>query len=381
MSSLKKTYLSLGSNLGNKLEHLQNAINAIHTQIGSVLKVSSVYKTSSWGFSGNDFLNICIEIQTVLSSEDVLQEIVSIEKKLGRIQKTTNGYEDRVIDIDILCYKDEVFFSEALIIPHPKMLERNFVLVPLNEIASNFIHPIQKSSISKCLKNCIDRQEVKLCSAQLIKPKSLREHYNYIAIEGNIGAGKTSLAEMLANDFHTKLVLERFAENPFLPKFYGDKQRFAFLLEMSFLTDRYQQINENLRQCNVSRSFTISDYYFFKSLIFAKVTLQKEEFQLYKNIFEIMHKEVVKPDLFIYLHQEPERLLENIKKRGRVFEQNINVSYLETIHNEYLTYINAANYLNFAIIDVSNLDFVKNTKDYNLILTKIKSIKKKMILL
>ncbi len=373
MSRLKKTYLSIGSNLGNKLEHLQNAINAINTQVGSVEKISSVYNTSSWGFSGNDFLNICIEIQTVLAPNAILQEILSIEKELGRMQKTTNGYEDRVIDIDILCYKDDIFFSETLIIPHPKMLERNFVLVPLHDIAPNFIHPIQKTTISNCLKNCADHQEVKLCTAQLTQPKRLTENYNYIAIEGNIGAGKTSLAQMLSNDFQAKLVLERFADNPFLPKFYEDKQRFAFLLEMRFLTDRYQQIHEDVSQSNVFRSFTVSDYYYFKSLIFAKVTLRKEEFQLYKNVFEIMQKQVVKPDLLVYLHQEPERLLENIKKRGRIFEQTINRSYLETIHNGYLTYINSQNHLNVLIIDVSNLDFVKNTKDYNSILTKIKS--------
>lgn len=142
---------------------------------------------------------------------------------------------------------------------------------------------------------------------------SIFSKYNYIAIEGNIGAGKTSLAHKIALDFNAKLVLERFADNPFLPKFYEDNARYAFPLEMSFLADRYQQISDDLSQFELFKDFIVSDYDVFKSLIFAKVTLLPEEFTLYRKLFHIMYKDMVKPDLYIYLYQNTERLLRNIK--------------------------------------------------------------------
>lgn len=371
MKNRKTTYLSLGTNLGNKIENLQNAVDTIHKRIGFVVKVSSVYKTASWGFSGEDFFNICIEVKTNLSPDRLLELALQIEKDLGRKRNNSDVYQNRVIDIDILLYKNEIVLSEKLIIPHPKMLARNFVLIPLNEISPNFLHPIQKQTIRQCLEAVKDNTEISLVRENIKKPPTLKDKYNYIAIEGNIGAGKTTLAKMLSKDFNTKLVLERFAENPFLPKFYEQKDRYAFPLEMSFLADRYQQITEGLAQFNLFKSFIISDYYIFKSLIFAKITLQKEEFALYRKLFDIMYKEITKPDLYVYLNQKPTRLLDNIKKRGRKYEQKIEINYLEMIHKGYLSYINSTNNLKFIIIDVSNLDFVKNADDYNVIVNKL----------
>jgi 2-amino-4-hydroxy-6-hydroxymethyldihydropteridine diphosphokinase len=373
MENRKTTYLSLGTNLGNKIENLQSAINIIHKQIGFVSQISSIYKTASWGFSGEDFFNICIEVKTNLSSKRLLKIAQQIEKDLGRKRSAVNEYQNRIIDIDILLFESEIILSEELIVPHSKMLLRNFVLVPLNEIASDIIHPIKRQSIKHCLQEVDDKTEINIIKEKLKIPITLKDKYNYIAIEGNIGAGKTTLAKMLSKDFNTKLVLERFAENPFLPKFYKQKDRYAFPLEMSFLADRYQQITENLGQFNLFKSFIISDYYIFKSLIFAKITLQKEEFLLYRKLFDIMYKEIMKPDLYVYLHQEPEKLLRNIKKRGRDYEQKIEVNYLEMIHKGYLSYIYSTNNLKFIIIDASNLDFVKSPEDYNLILNKLVS--------
>ena len=373
MKKRKITYLSIGTNLGNKIDNLQNAVNLIHQQVGLVSKISSVYKTDSWGFSGENFLNICIEVQSNLSSQLLLKKVLQIEKDIGRKRKSISGYENRLIDIDILLFENEIIVSKQLIVPHAKMLLRNFVLYPLNEIAPNVYHPIKKEQIKQCLQKVEDATNITITKEKLIKPISLRDKYNYIAIEGNIGVGKTTLAKMLSQDFNTKLVLERFAENPFLPKFYDQKERYAFPLEMSFLTDRYQQITEGLAQFDLFKSFIISDYYIFKSLIFAKITLQKEEFLLYRKIFDIMYKEITKPDLYVYLYQKPERLIKNIKKRGREYEKKIETDYLEMIHEGYLSYINATNNLKFVIIDVSNLDFVKNEEDYNLIINKLRS--------
>ena len=198
------------------------------------------------------------------------------------------------------------------------------------------------------------------------------DDFNYIAIEGNIGAGKTTLVSKLAEDFNAKTVLERFADNPFLPKFYKDQNRYAFPLEMSFLADRYQQISDDLAQFDLFKDFIIADYHIFKSLIFAKVTLAEDEYRLYKTLFDIIYREMPKPDLYVYLYQNTERLLANIKRRGRSYEQEIPAEYLEKINNGYLDYIKTQKDLNVLIVDVSERDFVKNQEDYIFILDEIK---------
>jgi len=177
---------------------------------------------------------------------------------------------------------------------------------------------------------------------------------------------------MISEDFNAKLVLERFADNPFLPKFYEDKERYAFPLEMSFLADRYQQLSDDLAQFDLFKNFIISDYYIFKSLIFAQVTLSKDEYLLYRKMFNLIYKEITKPDLYVYLYQNTDRLLENIKNRGRDFEQNIQADYLKKIHDGYQGFITTQNDLNLLTIDVSELDFVNNKADYKQIINIIK---------
>lgn len=159
----------------------------------------------------------------------------------------------------------------------------------------------------------------------------------------------------------------------FLPKFYEDKERFAFPLEMSFLADRYQQLSDDLAQLDLFKNLIVSDYYIFKSLIFAQITLQKDEYLLYRKMFDLMYKEIRKPDLYVYLYQNTDRLLQNIKKRGREYEQNIEAAYLQKIHDGYKNFISTQQELNILIIDVSEIDFVNNTEDYSYILNKIKN--------
>jgi deoxyguanosine kinase len=368
---VRTTYLSLGSNLGNKLENLQCAIDEINKEIGHVKKISSVYKTKSWGFEGEDFYNICIEIASSLSPERMIQSVLQIENRLGRTRANGKTYNNRIIDIDILLFDDEIIFFNDLKVPHPEMLNRKFVLVPLTEIAPNVIHPIAKRTILICLQQCPDSQSIDKIQAALKRPISLVEKYNYIAIEGNIGSGKTSLAKRIGDDYNAKLVLERFADNPFLPKFYADEERYAFPLEMSFLADRYHQLTDGLSQFDLFKNFIVSDYFIFKSLIFAQVTLPKEEYNLYRKMFDIMYKEISKPDVYVFLYQNTERLIENIRIRGRDYEQNIQADYLDKIHKGYLSFINSKDELNTLIIDVSELDFVNNEDDYRKILKQI----------
>ena len=371
MKILRTTYLSLGSNLSNTLENLQQALYFIAQKVGRISKVSSVYRTKSWGFEGDDFLNICIEVATNLNPENLLDKVLSIEEEMGRTRNESDTYQSRIIDIDVLLFDDEIIFHNNLKVPHPRMLDRKFVLVPLTEIAPNVKHPIAKKNILMCLQSCTDNSEIEETDLQLKRPVSLVEKYNYIAIEGNIGAGKTSLSKMIGDDFNAKLVLERFADNPFLPKYYADMERYAFPLEMSFLADRFQQLTDDLAQFDLFKNFIISDYYIFKSLIFAQVSLPKEEYALYRRMFDILYKEITKPDLYVYLYQNTERLLENIKTRGRDYEQNIPQEYLEKIHLGYSNFIKTEQNLNTLIIDVSELDFVNSDEDYTKIIKQI----------
>lgn len=186
----------------------------------------------------------------------------------------------------------------------------------------------------------------------------------FIVIEGNIGVGKTTLSKKIAADYNAKLILERFAENPFLPKFYENQERYAFPVELSFLADRYHQLKDELANPDLFQPITIADYYFMKSLIFSKQTLSDDEYNLYRQLFDIIHKSLPKPDLFVYLSMSTERLLYQINLRGREYEQSITAEYLEKIHGSYLEFIKHQSQLTTLIIDANNLNFVNNPEHY-----------------
>ncbi|WP_274475061.1 2-amino-4-hydroxy-6-hydroxymethyldihydropteridine diphosphokinase [Mangrovimonas aestuarii] len=373
MREYKLVYISLGSNIGERLNYLQNAVNTIFDRIGAVRAISKVYSTPALGFEGDDFLNACVLVETSIAPEDVMTELLNIEKELGRVRSEGSGYQSRTVDLDMVFYEDEIHNTEHLVLPHPQMQHRKFVLQPLKDIAAECIHPVLKKSVTELLRSCDDDSVLVETDFSLINPQEQFgfSKYNYIAIEGNIGAGKTSLATQLANDFNAKLILERFADNPFLPKFYSDIERYAFPLEMSFLADRYQQISDDLSQLDLFKDFVISDYDVFKSLIFSKITLPEEEFKLYRKLFYLMYKDIPKPDLYIYLHQETEQLQHNIKKRGRGYEQNISHSYLDKITSGYLEFLRNNTKMNVKIINLSNRDFVKDRQVYMGVLKEI----------
>lgn len=192
--------------------------------------------------------------------------------------------------------------------------------------------------------------------------------YNYISIEGNIGAGKTSLSDMLSKQLDAKLILERFDDNPFLPKFYENQAMYAFPLEMSFLAERYQQLTDRLQTKDLFHPITISDYFFPKTLIFAKNNLPPDEFSLFTRLFNIIYLQMPKPDLLVYLYVEVDRLKSNIQKRGRAYEQNISGEYLHNIQQRYFDYIKQQINLRVLILDINEIDFVNNTEDYELLL-------------
>ena len=358
-------FLSLGSNLGNTYEYLNQAVLSLFKCVGPVLKISPVYVSPAQGFEGPDFYNCAVKLETTLTPEVLLEKILTIEKEIGRERKG-KGYESRNIDIDILLYNDAVLKTESLQVPHRLMLERRFVLQPLSDITATTLIPTTKQSVQEALESCKDASVLSKQPKWLKNPKDTVAigNYNYIAIEGNIGAGKTSLTQMIAREFNAKPILERFKDNAFLPKFYEEPGRYAFPLEMSFLADRYQQLLDDIGQFDLFTDFIISDYDRYKSLIFAKVTLQEEEYVLYKRLHEMMYRDMPTPDLYIYLYQNTERLLENIKKRGRNFEKGIKAEYLEKINQGYLDFIKNQQHLTVKVIDISELDFVESREDY-----------------
>lgn len=186
----------------------------------------------------------------------------------------------------------------------------------------------------------------------------------FLVIEGNIGAGKTTLTKKIASDYNAKIILERFADNPFLPKFYENPERYSFPLELSFLAERYHQLKEELTTPDLFQPLTIADYYFMKSLIFSRQTLSDDEYNLYKQLFEIIHRSLPKPDLFVYLSMSTDRLLKQINQRGRPYEKSITASYLEKIHGSYLEFIRQQPSLPTLIIDANNINFLNNNKHY-----------------
>lgn len=186
-------------------------------------------------------------------------------------------------------------------------------------------------------------------------------NYNFITIEGNIGAGKTTLAHMLSKYYNARLILEEFADNPFLPKFYENPGQYAFPLELFFLAERFKQLKELLQQKDMFQQLTISDYLFTKCLLFAKVTLPEDEFRLYQRLFEIIHQQLIQPDLLIYLHAPVSKLQANIKKRNRSYEQKIPDEYLFNIQETYTHYIKQHN-IKTLFVDASSADFLGNEK-------------------
>ena len=191
--------------------------------------------------------------------------------------------------------------------------------------------------------------------------------HHFITVEGNIGAGKTTLTHLLAKHFNARLILEEFADNPFLPKFYENPSQYAFPLELFFMAERYKQLKDMVHTKDLFQSVTVSDYLFTKCLLFAKVNLPEEEFRLYQKLFEIIHQQLAFPDILVYLHAPVQKLQSNIRKRNRTYEQSIPDEYLFNIQETYTSYIKQHN-IKTIFIDASNADFLGNEKHFQTVI-------------
>jgi len=197
--------------------------------------------------------------------------------------------------------------------------------------------------------------------------------YEYVVIEGNIGSGKTTLSKLLAERWGSRLMLEEFRDNPFLPKFYENPKQHGFALELSFLAERYHQKRDELNRTDLFKPGIVCDYSFAKSLVFARINLDEDEFELYQNLFHIIHGRIAKPDLLVYLHCSPEKSLRQIKKRGRDYEQEISLEYLEKINSGYLDFFKQHVNAKIVLLNTDNLDFVSSANDLNRVFEAIEA--------
>lgn len=213
---------------------------------------------------------------------------------------------------------------------------------------------------------------MKLSNFEQLNLKKTSFPHSFIAIEGNIGAGKTTFCQMMERDYNCRIILEQFADNPFLPYFYENPERYAFSVELFFMTERHKQLQENLSQQNLFSDFIVSDYFFIKTLLFARNNLTDEEFRLFQRLFNVLNSTFPKPNLLVYLHRSVDNLLVNIQNRGRDYEQDISAEYLHQIQQAYFDYFKTIENIPVLILDVDDAQFWNNEKQYKLIVEELK---------
>lgn len=340
-------YIGVGSNQGDRLLLLQNALFTLAEQLGDVRLVSSVYESPAMGFEGENFLNACIELESEISAENLLQQCLEIERSFGR-KRNKKGYEDRVIDIDLLIGPNEVK-TTSLDLPHPRMSKRRFVIEPLHEIAPHLEvmgKPIEE--LKKILENDKSQLLTKTKTSLLRSKKELWSTSKSIVIEGCIGVGKSTLCKAITERYELTSRFERFDENPYLESFYKDPKVYALPVELNFLLDRFDALKSNQ-----TAEGLISDYHLSKSLLFAKNNLNKVDFELFSRYYRWGERLLRAPGLYVLLENNLNRILENIKKRGRSYEQDIDPEYLKSITKGYQNFVKRQKRWNILVIDLS----------------------------
>lgn len=323
---MNEAFLSLGGNMGDRAANLSAALRLLEDKAGPISATSPVYETEPWGSrSAWPFLNMVVKISTPLDPLELLRKIHKIEKKLGR-KRSADQNADRTVDIDILYYGQMVMQSDTLTLPHPRVTERRFVLVPLHDIAPRFKDPQQGKTVKQLLAQCADQLAV--------KPYQVKHTLRRICIEGNIGAGKSTLAAELGRKLKAAVLLEKFEETGLLPLFYDNPSQYALPLEYSLLSSRFSQVlasrNEDL---------VVADFHFDKGLWFARQTLGEKDFRTYKQVSQQLSQMLPACDLLIYLDCPISLLQKNIARRKRIYEQRISATYLQELGEQLQHYL------------------------------------------
>lgn len=388
-------WLGLGANLGDRLAQLRAAVQQLDAHPGvTIIATSPVYASAAHTLdpdaSAPDYLNAVVQVRTTLSPRALLARVQQVELDAGRDRSASAArWAPRPLDIDILMVEQQTMASPALTIPHPRLGERRFVLQPWADLAPNLhVPPPFDEPVHVLLARCADTARLRrtpydlahpAASAQQVAPMAsssapdappsasdpppeLPDHLNYIVIEGVIGAGKTTLARLMADRFDAKLVLEEFEENPFLERFYDDRARWAFQTQLAFLASRFRQQKE-LRARDLFHRAVISDYTFDKDRIFAHHNLDGDELHLYETLFSLMEPNTPTPDLVVYLQSTPERLMENIDQRGRPYEEDMDPAYIEALHEAYNYYFFRYTKSPLLIVNAAEIDFVENQQE------------------
>ena len=359
--------ISLGSNRGDRLESLYKALAHLDSHPIKINSLSKVYETPSWGFESEPFYNACVTLETKLNPKSLLDVLLDVEEKMGRYRTKKNGYESRIIDLDLLFYGSKIIFSSELKVPHPRLHQRNFVLAPLCEIAPKFVHPILHQTSEELFQKSSDNTTATPLIYDLSLPPIFKK-FPYIVIEGNIGVGKTTLATKIAKYYRATLLTESFSNNPFLEDFYKNPKSFALQAEKFFLNDRFENDISFWRK---KHDFVIADFSIYKSLVFSNINLDTLEYNTYKKDFENRIKSIKKPDLLIFLKCGISKLKANIQSRERSFEKNINRNYLINLQKGYKELLKKNISFNIKEIDVNKKDFESDENTFKSILRAI----------
>ncbi|MEM1041718.1 MAG: 2-amino-4-hydroxy-6-hydroxymethyldihydropteridine diphosphokinase [Bacteroidota bacterium] len=376
-----RVFVGLGANLGDRAAQLRTAIRVLaaepEVRAGAV---SPVYESKAHTLGSGEpqppYLNAVAELRTTLEPDLLLALFERIERSAGRDRSGDAArWAARPLDLDLLLYDDRVIRTEALAVPHPRLAERRFVLHPLADLAPDLVVPVLDAPVRQLLEDCPDAGSIRrtahrlapsLADTEPLLPEALR----YVAVEGVIGAGKTSLARLLAERTGARLVLEEFEENPFLPDFYRDAVRWAFHTQLAFLASRFRQ-QKALGAGDLFHHATVADYTFDKDRIFAHITLSGDELQLYETLYGLMETATPQPDLVVYLQSSVDRLMENIAQRGRDYEKDMDRDYIAELSGAYDQYFKHYTRGPLLIIDGTTMDFVNDPDDFERLVRQI----------